>query len=68
MQSRARTILKGVSWQAIGLVTTTVTAFLLTGSVATGGMMAISSAILGMILFVLHERAWDCVRWGRAAE
>ena len=64
-QSNARTVLKSLTWQALGLVTTMATAFALTGSLATGGMMAITSAAIGTVMFALHERAWDRVVWGR---
>lgn len=63
-QSSLRTVAKSMSWQAVGLVTTTGTAFLLTGSLAVGGAMAVSSAAIGAVLFVLHEKVWDRVRWG----
>ena len=65
MQSTARTLLKSLTWQALGLVTTTATAFALTGSLATGGAMALSSAVLGAVLFAVHERLWERVDWGR---
>ena len=65
-QSHARTLAKSVTWQSLGLVTTTATAFALTGSLATGGAMAALSAAIGTVMYALHERAWERVRWGRA--
>ena len=64
-QSATRTLLKSLTWQALGLVTTTATAFALTGSLAVGGTMAITSAAIGTILYALHERAWERVDWGK---
>lgn len=61
-----RAVAKSLSWQALGLCTTMLTAFLLTGSLAMGSALALSSAAIGTVMFVLHERAWDRVRWGRA--
>lgn len=60
-----RAVAKSLTWQAIGLVTTMMTAFALTGSLATGGAMALSSAAIGSAMFIVHERLWDRVRWGR---
>ena len=62
-----RVIAKSLSWQALGLCTTMLTAFLLTGSLAMGGAMALSSAVIGTVMFVLHERAWDHVGWGKGS-
>lgn len=68
MQTPARTIAKSLSWQALGLVTTTAIAYALTGSMVAGGTMALTMAGVGAVLFVAHERAWERVRWGRGPE
>ena len=65
MQSTTRTLLKSLTWQGLGLVTTMLTAYALTGSLATGGAMAIISAGVGTVMFALHERIWERVDWGR---
>lgn len=54
-----RAIAKAVSWQALGLVTSTAIAFALTGSLATGSTFALASSGLGAVLYVLHERVWE---------
>lgn len=64
MQTRARTMVKMLTWQGLGLVTTTLLAFAFTGSWAAGGALALVSTAVGAVFFVVHERAWDRVRWG----
>lgn len=64
VQSTARAIAKGATWQALGLLVTMLICFVLTGSIATGGAMALLSAGVGAIMFIIHERAWDRVSWG----
>lgn len=59
LQRGRRALAKAVTWQALGLVTSTLIAFALTGSLATGGTFAVLSACLGTVLFVVHERLWD---------
>ena len=54
-----RAVAKAASWQAVGLVTSTAIAFVLTGSLATGGAFALASSALGAVLYVVHERVWD---------
>lgn len=65
LESPARSIVKAVTWQAIGLVTMTLMGWLATGSLAAAGGLAISGALSGFVCFILHERLWARIRWGR---
>jgi uncharacterized membrane protein len=63
-----RTIAKAVSWQALGLIVMTAIAFVITGSVAEGGLVALTGAATGLVAYVLHERLWARISWGRSVE
>lgn len=63
-ETRLRTFLKAASWQFVGLVTTTVMALALTGSFAEAGGFALSSAVVGLVCYCLHERVWLAISWG----
>ncbi|GGL62737.1 DUF2061 domain-containing protein [Wenxinia marina] len=65
MDTTARTITKAISWQAWGLVTMTLIGWLMTGSVQQGGALALTLALVGLVSYILHERLWARVRWGR---
>lgn len=65
MESKIRTIVKAVSWQALGLLTTSALAWLYTGSIGNALSLAATTATSGMIFFILHERIWDHIGWGR---
>lgn len=65
METRSRTLVKAVVWQALGLLTMTLVGWAITGSVAVGGGMAVINAGIGFCAYVLHERFWSGVRWGR---
>ena len=67
METRTRTIIKACSWQACGLVTTTLLALILTGSLAEAGGFAVLSAGVGLVCYCIHERCWLMVRWGRGS-
>lgn len=67
MDRPIRTLAKSLSWQGIGLISMTAIGFMFTGSVMQGGGIALFSAGLSLIVYVLHERAWARVRWGRGA-
>ncbi|SDI71716.1 DUF2061 domain-containing protein [Aliiruegeria lutimaris] len=63
-----RSFAKALTWQAMGLVVMTAITWALTGSVETGGAIALLGAASGMVTYMLHERAWARVRWGRNSD
>jgi len=64
MDSKLRTITKAITWQVLGLLTTSALAWLHTGSITTALSFALTTAASGLAFFVLHERLWARVRWG----
>ncbi len=65
METRQRSIVKAVIWSAIGLVTMAIVGAVATGSVTVGGVMALINAGIGLVMYVLYERVWAAIRWGR---
>ncbi|WP_420407888.1 DUF2061 domain-containing protein [Hoeflea sp.] len=68
MESNLRTIIKAVTWQLLGLLTTSLLAWFHTGSVLDALTFALSTSATGFAFFFLHERVWARVRWGAAEE
>lgn len=64
METPLRSVVKAVTWQALGLVTMTGVTFAVTGSLATGSAVAVAGAAAGAVCYVLHERIWARVSWG----
>lgn len=65
METPKRTLLKTITWQALGLLTMTLVGFVLTGSASVGGSIALSGAAIGAVCYILHERVWARITWGR---
>ncbi|WP_372892709.1 DUF2061 domain-containing protein [Rhodosalinus sp.] len=65
METRARSLIKAVLWQVVGLVTMTLVGLALTGSAAVGGAIALANCVVGFVCYVIYERLWVHVRWGR---
>lgn len=65
METRARSLVKATVWIAIGLLVMSLVGALFTGSVATGGSMALVNSAIGFVTYLLYERLWARVRWGR---
>ncbi|HZD25927.1 MAG TPA: DUF2061 domain-containing protein [Alphaproteobacteria bacterium] len=65
LESRKRTLAKAVTWQCLGLLVTTALGWYFTGSAAAGGQFALVSSGLALVTYVMHERLWQAIRWGR---
>lgn len=65
MDHPKRTLAKTVSWQFSGFVSMMGIGYVATGSFAGAGGVAVTSTALGTISYILHERIWERVTWGR---
>jgi len=65
METRQRTTLKAILWTLLGLMVMAIVGLIFTGSVALGGTMALINAILGFVTYLIYERIWAKIQWGR---
>lgn len=65
METRARTLVKALLWNAIGLLMMSIVGLALTGSAAIGGIMAAVNTAIGLVSYVVYERVWSRINWGR---
>lgn len=65
METRQRTLLKTMLWTLLGWVVMTAVGFAFTGSMAAGGAMALLNAGLGFVSYLIYERIWARIAWGR---
>ena len=65
MDTTTRTIAKAVSWQLLGVFTMVALSYPHTGSVIASLSLAVSASASGFVFFLVHERLWNIVRWGR---
>ncbi len=63
--SNARSLVKGISWRIIGTIDTFFLAFLIFGDIGKALPIALTEIATKIILYFLHERAWNLIRWGR---
>ena len=66
MDTKRRTIVKAFVWQLMGLVTMSLIGWIVTGSLAESSLITVIGTICSFVTYVLHERVWSRVRWGRA--
>ncbi len=49
----------------MGLTVMTVVGLIATGSAAVGGALAVVNTAIGLTLYVIYERIWAGISWGR---
>lgn len=65
METRARTLVKSGLWTLLGLVVMALVGLAFTGSLAVGGGMALINAVIGFLTYLVYERIWARIAWGR---
>ncbi|UYV36266.1 DUF2061 domain-containing protein [Rhodobacteraceae bacterium D3-12] len=65
MESPARSLVKAICWNILGLVVMCLVGLVMTGSLALGGAMAVLNTSIGFVCYLFYERLWARVHWGR---
>lgn len=65
-ESKIRSIIKAVSWRFLATLTTFTLVWLFTGKLDTALAIGGLEVILKMLIYFIHERGWDKIRWGKA--
>jgi adenylylsulfate kinase len=64
-ETRSRSILKAFSWRALATITTVSLVYIFTGETAMALSIGGIEVFIKMLVYFLHERAWDKIRFGR---
>ena len=65
MDSIVRSLVKTISWRLTGTFCTFLISFIILGDIATSSTIALIQLILNTIMFYIHERIWNIIKWGR---
>ena len=65
METRQRSVVKAIVWNAMGLAVMTLVGLVATESAAVGGALAVVNTAIGLTLYVIYERIWAGISWGR---
>jgi len=68
MESPSRSITKAIIWQITGLVSMSLVGLAVTGSIRVGGVMALVNAGIGLVAYLVYERIWSKISWGRSGD
>lgn len=63
--SKARTILKTITWRVTATLTTTLLVFIFTGHIRTAIEVGLMEMIAKLLFYYFHERLWDRIKFGK---
>ena len=63
-ESRARSIIKTITWRILGSSSVFFMVYILTGDYTTSSLVFICSFIMNALLYFMHERIWTKILWG----
>ena len=64
-ESHIRSIIKTISWRVLATLTTVVLVYIFIGDVSIALSVGGIEVVLKMLIYFLHERAWDKIKFGK---
>ena len=64
MESRTRSLMKGLTWRLIATLTTITIAWLIIGDVSVALQIGLIEVFAKIAIYYIHERAWAHVKLG----
>ena len=65
MDKVKRSIAKSVTWRLWAITTLGALGWLYTGSLELTTSLTVSFTVIQFLLYYLHERAWERIKWGQ---
>jgi uncharacterized membrane protein len=66
MDTIVRSLVKTISWRLTGTLCTFLISFIILGDITTSSTIALIQLIFNTIMFYIHERIWNIIKWGKA--
>ena len=66
MDTVVRSIAKTLSWRLTGTFCTFLISFIILGDITTSSTIAMIQLIFNTIMFYIHERIWNIIKWGKS--
>ena len=65
IEKNARSIFKAITWRILATIITVALIYLFTKNIALTLSVGAFDIIIKLIVYYLHERAWNRVNWGK---
>ena len=63
--TKSRSAVKALTWRIVGTIDTFLISLIITKEPVVAGGIATFEVITKTLLYYLHERGWNLVKWGR---
>ena len=63
--TKSRSLVKALTWRTTGTLDTFLISFLITKQPFIAASIASVEVLTKIVLYYLHERAWNKIQWGR---
>lgn len=60
-----RSIVKSITWRIVGTADTVIISWIVTGALTLAFSIGFVELLSKMLLYFVHERVWNKVRWGK---
>jgi uncharacterized membrane protein len=64
LEHKKRSLIKAISWRAVGTLDTFVIAWIVTGEPLIAGTISVIEVLTKIVIYYLHERVWSKIKWG----
>lgn len=64
-ETSQRSLVKTVSWRITGSTATFLISYIVLGNITVSGTIAVIQLTFNTLLYFLHERVWNRIKWGR---
>ena len=65
-EKRSRSLLKTLTWRVLASLDTFLISWFVSGEISIGATIATIEIITKLVIYYLHERAWDKIKWGKS--
>ena len=65
VETNRRSLIKTISWRITGSSATFLIAYLISGDLNVSGTIAVIQLTANTILYYVHERVWNKIKWGK---
>jgi uncharacterized membrane protein len=60
-----RSLIKTISWRVTGSTATFLISYAILGNIAVSGTIALIQLTFNTLLYFIHERVWNRIKWGQ---
>jgi uncharacterized membrane protein len=64
-ESAVRSLVKTISWRITGSSATFAISYLISGNWAIASSIALIQLVANTVLYFIHERVWNKIKWGK---